>query len=130
MRYTPPCCLIALLLAMVGGVDAGEPPMQKRVLADGELDSQWSAAEATLRPDAAPHARLITPVRDRPGHDRRYALDNEKLHALGWKHSRTFDKALEQTIKWYVDNEWWWRKIKSGEFRKYYEQQYGTRLNK
>ncbi|MBN1120406.1 MAG: dTDP-glucose 4,6-dehydratase [Anaerolineae bacterium] len=71
---------------------------------------------------------LITLVVDRPGHDRRYALDNAKLHALGWEHSRTFDKALEQTVSWYVENEWWWRKIKSGEFREYYERQYGSRL--
>ncbi len=73
---------------------------------------------------------LITPVVDRPGHDRRYALDNTKLHELGWEHSRTFDRALEQTVNWYVENEWWWRKIKTGEFREYYERQYGSRLNK
>jgi dTDP-glucose 4,6-dehydratase len=71
---------------------------------------------------------LIRPVDDRPGHDRRYALANSKVRALGWTHSATFDQALEETIRWYQNNEWWWRKIKSGEYRQYYEAQYGARL--
>ncbi len=71
---------------------------------------------------------LIRSVEDRAGHDRRYALDNNKLRKLGWVRSVTFDEALEQTIEWYVKNEWWWRKIKSGEYREYYEAQYGRRL--
>ncbi len=71
---------------------------------------------------------LIRHVTDRPGHDRRYALDNAKISQLGWRHSMTFEQALERTIHWYVENEWWWRKIKSGEFREYYEKQYGERL--
>jgi dTDP-glucose 4,6-dehydratase len=71
---------------------------------------------------------LIRPVADRPGHDRRYALDTSRLHALGWHQAFSFEQALEATIRWYQDNEWWWRKIKSGQFREYYEQQYGQRL--
>ncbi len=71
---------------------------------------------------------LIRYVADRPGHDRRYALDNSKVRQLGWSHAYSFDEALERTIRWYVENEWWWRKIKSGAFRAYYEQQYGRRL--
>lgn len=71
---------------------------------------------------------LITPVEDRAGHDRRYALDNTKIKALGFEHSVSFEEGLAQTVDWYVHNEWWWRKIKSGEFRAYYEQQYGERL--
>ena len=71
---------------------------------------------------------LVRPVEDRPGHDRRYALDNTKLHRLGWEQAYTFEQALQETINWYVRNEWWWRKIKSGEFREYYERQYGQRL--
>jgi dTDP-glucose 4,6-dehydratase len=70
---------------------------------------------------------LIRSVTDRP-HDLRYALDNTKIRALGWRHSITFDQALERTIQWYQHNEWWWRKIKSGEYRSYYEAQYGARL--
>lgn len=71
---------------------------------------------------------LIRPVQDRPGHDRRYALDNTKVRGLGWSHSVTFEQGLEQTIAWYQQNDWWWRKIKSGEYRQYYEMQYGDRL--
>lgn len=71
---------------------------------------------------------LLRRVEDRPGHDLRYALDNSKLHALGWTQAFPFEEALQRTVEWYVKNEWWWRKIKSGEFREYYERQYGKRL--
>lgn len=71
---------------------------------------------------------LIRPVEDRPGHDRRYALDNGKTRQLGWKPEVDFDEALERTVSWYKSNEWWWRKIKSGDYRQYYEAQYGQRL--
>ncbi len=73
-----------------------------------------------------PHS-LITHVVDRAGHDRRYALDINKLLALGWKPSHTFDQALEKTVRWFVDNEWWWRPIKSGEYLEYYRKQYVER---
>jgi dTDP-glucose 4,6-dehydratase len=71
---------------------------------------------------------LIQSVKDRPGHDRRYALDAGKLAALGWKPQRDFAGALDATIDWYVNNPGWWQKIKSGEFKKYYATQYGQRL--
>jgi dTDP-glucose 4,6-dehydratase len=71
---------------------------------------------------------LIRHVEDRPGHDRRYALDVSKICALGWEPARTCREAIEDTVRWYVDNEWWWRKIKSGAFREYYKKQYGDRL--
>jgi dTDP-glucose 4,6-dehydratase len=71
---------------------------------------------------------LIHPVQDRPGHDRRYALDNSKIRKLGWKPSIRFEQGLESTVKWYTENEWWWRKIKSGEYLEYYHAQYGQRL--
>jgi dTDP-glucose 4,6-dehydratase len=70
---------------------------------------------------------LITPVADRPGHDRRYALDSGKAHGLGWKPAHTFAKALEATVTWYKDHEPWWKPIKSGAFRAYYEKQYQSR---
>lgn len=73
---------------------------------------------------------LIRAVTDRPAHDRRYALDSTRARRLGWKPRQTFDEALEHTAKWYVDNEWWWRKIKGGEYRAYYQAQYGDRLRK
>ncbi len=71
---------------------------------------------------------LLRRVADRPGHDQRYSLDVSKLHALGWEQSATFEQELAATVKWYADNEWWWRKIKSGEYLGYYRAQYEQRL--
>lgn len=71
---------------------------------------------------------LIRHVTDRPGHDRRYSLDIAKITALGWEPDHSPEEAIIATANWYKDNEWWWRKIKSGEFRQYYEAQYGERL--
>ncbi len=71
---------------------------------------------------------LIRHVEDRPGHDRRYALDSSKLRALGWHTSDDFETLLDKTVRWYAENEWWWRKIKSGEYLEYYKKQYGQRL--
>ncbi len=71
---------------------------------------------------------LIQPVKDRPGHDRRYSLNCDKLKALGWESRHTFEQALEKTVRWYVENEWWWRPIKSGaHFEEYYTRQYQGR---
>lgn len=71
---------------------------------------------------------LIRHVEDRPGHDRRYSLHLDKIGALGWEPRHTGQEAVRKTAEWYRDNEWWWRKIKEGEFKKYYEAQYGKRL--
>jgi dTDP-glucose 4,6-dehydratase len=70
---------------------------------------------------------LIQPVKDRLGHDRRYALDSSKLHALGWRPAHGFDDALAATVDWYREHVAWWRPLKSGEFRNYYERQYVKR---
>lgn len=70
---------------------------------------------------------LITYVKDRPGHDRRYALDCSKLQSLGWSPAYGFHEAMAETARWYVENRWWWEKIKSGEYARYYEQMYGRR---
>jgi dTDP-glucose 4,6-dehydratase len=71
---------------------------------------------------------LIQPVRDRPGHDRRYSLEVSKLSALGWEPEHTCEEAIEKTVRWYVENEWWWRPIRDGEaFQRYYERQYKGR---
>jgi dTDP-glucose 4,6-dehydratase len=72
---------------------------------------------------------LITPVADRPGHDRRYSLDTNKLEALGWQPQEPFEEGLARTVRWYRENEWWWRPIKDEdpEYRKYYQSQYGNR---
>jgi dTDP-glucose 4,6-dehydratase len=71
---------------------------------------------------------LLRFVVDRPGHDRRYAVDSGKLRRLGWHPVVPFEEGLRATIRWYQEHESWWRPIKSGEFRKYYEQMYGKRL--
>ncbi|NJN55022.1 MAG: dTDP-glucose 4,6-dehydratase [Anaerolineae bacterium] len=70
---------------------------------------------------------LIRYVKDREGHDRRYSMNVDKIRALGWEPNHTPREAIAQTALWYRDNEWWWRKIKSGEFKAYYEKQYGHR---
>ncbi|MFH1176129.1 MAG: dTDP-glucose 4,6-dehydratase, partial [Acidobacteriota bacterium] len=73
---------------------------------------------------------LIRPVADRVGHDRRYSLDGAKLRRLGWAPRVDFASGLEDTVRWYRDNERWWKPIKDhdGEFRRYYQEQYGARL--
>ncbi len=71
----------------------------------------------------------IEHVRDRPGHDRRYSLSSEKVRALGWRPQVRFAQGLEQTVAWYRDNAWWWEPIRSGDYRAYYERQYGRSLS-
>ena len=72
---------------------------------------------------------LIEYVTDRKGHDRRYSLSSDKLREeLGWEAQVHFDEGLERTVQWYRDNEWWWGPIRSGEYRAYYEKQYGKAL--
>ncbi len=71
---------------------------------------------------------LITYVKDRPGHDRRYAIDPSKIHAeLGWLPATTFDEGIKKTIRWYLDNEKWWKDILAGDYQNYYENMYGNR---
>jgi dTDP-glucose 4,6-dehydratase len=72
---------------------------------------------------------LITPVADRPGHDRRYCLDTTKLRGMGWSPREPFDEGLRRTIEWYGRSEWWWRPIKEQDpaFKAYYQRQYQER---
>jgi len=95
-----------------GGPDE-EPNMQvvKRVIAlTGASESQ------------------IEHVADRPGHDRRYSLSSQKVRDLGWEPRVRFSEGLEQTVAWYKENSWWWEPIRSGDYRAYYERQYGRTL--
>ncbi|HET9449654.1 MAG TPA: dTDP-glucose 4,6-dehydratase [Aggregicoccus sp.] len=72
---------------------------------------------------------LIKYVKDRPGHDRRYAIDPSKIQReLGWKAAHTFEQGLEETVAWYVDNEAWWKSVMSGAYRQYFDTQYLARL--
>ena len=71
---------------------------------------------------------LVRTVEDRPGHDRRSAMDGSRLTALGWTPSRTFEAGMTETVDWYRANEPWWRAIRSGDWGAYYDRQYGRRL--
>lgn len=72
---------------------------------------------------------MIDFVKDRPGHDRRYAVNWSKLKRLGWRPTYDFERGLQDTVTWYQTNQDWWKKIKTGRDRHYYQKQYGTRLN-
>ncbi|MBI5671217.1 MAG: dTDP-glucose 4,6-dehydratase [Chloroflexi bacterium] len=112
------------------GVDA--------VLHNGEPGEAYNVAGENLQHNIDVIRRLLTLlgkpesllrfVPDREGHDRRYAMDCAKLRALGWQRQYTFDDALARTVDWYKQNEWWWRKIKTGEYLDYYRRQYAARL--
>ncbi len=70
---------------------------------------------------------LIQHVEDRQGHDRRYCMNVDKVMALGWEPDYTHEQAIRATVRWYVENRWWWEPIRSGEFKEYYQQLYGNR---
>jgi len=78
---------------------------------------------------AGASASLIEHVRDRPGHDLRYSLSSAKVRALGWSPRVRFSDGLEQTVAWYRENPSWWEPIRSGDYRVYYERQYGRSLH-
>ncbi|MFQ5353653.1 MAG: dTDP-glucose 4,6-dehydratase [Thermodesulfobacteriota bacterium] len=83
---------------------------------------------ASLYPYRGPRKELITYVTDRPGHDRRYAIDSEKIERdLGWQATTDFAHGMEKTVQWYIKNRPWWESIISGEYTRYYEKQYGDR---
>jgi len=87
----------------------------------GLLDEFQPSAEG-------PATRLITYVKDRPGHDRRYAIDATKIHReLGWKPAETFETGIRKTVKWYLDNMGWVENVASGEYRKWLDTNYATR---
>ena len=81
-----------------------------------------------MQPDAAgPYERLITYVKDRPGHDRRYAIDARKIEReLGWKPAETFDTGIRKTVRWYLDNQPWVQNVLSGGYRDWVSKQYGS----
>ncbi len=93
----------------------------------GEEMENMEMIEVLLKAMGKSHD-LIRHVADRPGHDRRYSLNISKIKALGWQPRHTAEEAIIKTAQWYEQNEWWWRKIKSGEFKAYYQAQYGKRL--
>ena len=80
-----------------------------------------------LRPDTAgPHSRLIRFVTDRPGHDRRYAIDARKIEReLGWRPAESFESGIRKTVQWYLANQGWVQRVQSGAYRDWLERQYG-----
>ncbi|MBA3240554.1 MAG: dTDP-glucose 4,6-dehydratase [Acidobacteria bacterium] len=87
-------------------------------------------AEAVLKRVGKPSS-LIRHVKDRPGHDRRYAIDPSKVETeLGWRPRETWESGLEKTVRWYADNGAWVERARSGAYREYYERQYGTEASK
>jgi dTDP-glucose 4,6-dehydratase len=82
------------------------------------MDQKMGRAEGTSE-------QLISYIKDRPGHDRRYAIDATKINReLGWKPSVTFEEGLSKTIDWYLSNEEWMDHVTSGDYQRYYELQY------
>ncbi len=115
-------CVRALLLLL----ERGEPGEAYNIQA-GNHRTNIDVARAVLDMLDKPY-ELIRFVEDRAGHDACYCMDAGKLRALGWEPVFGFDQAIEATVRWYADNRWWWEPIKAGEYRAYYERQYGARL--
>ncbi len=112
------------------GIDAvlqrGEPG-QVYNIGSGVETPNLEMAQLLLDLLGKPHT-LLQHVADRPGHDRRYALDCSKARALGWRSEHTFAQALEKTVRWYVEHEAWWRPIKEGaRYKEYYARNYAHR---
>lgn len=100
----------------------------------GEIYNVGTGAEMTnmrmveiLLDEVGKPPSLIRHVEDRLGHDRRYCMNVDKLMALGWEPEYSHEEAIRATVRWYVENRWWWEPIRSGEFREYYDRVYGGR---
>jgi dTDP-glucose 4,6-dehydratase len=100
----------------------GEDGLDYNIGGGTEIDG-ITVADTVLRLLDLP-ASLRQAVRDRPGHDRRYALDSSRLHALGWEPLIRFEEGMRATVRWYVENPGWWRPLKSGEFWDFYRRNY------
>ena len=102
----------ALATILMGWI--GYTNVSRGFMAQAASVADEPAALDRLRPAGAPHADLITPVADRPGHDRRYAIDPTKIETeLGWRPRVSFEEGIEATVRWYLDNEDWWRPLRS-----------------
>jgi dTDP-glucose 4,6-dehydratase len=113
------CAAIELLLAR------GEPGTAYNIGGGNERENRV-LAERVLDLLGKPHS-LIQSVPDRPGHDRRYAVDTSRLRALGWRPAQAFEAALERTVRWYVDHQEWWRPLQDAAYQDYYRRNYEDR---
>ena len=98
-------------------------------IANGAEHTTIEVAQTILDKLNKPYS-LICLVDDRPGQDRRYSLNCTKIRQLGWRPQWPFVQSLNITIEWYIENEWWWRKIKQGVYKDYYDKQFSDRLKK
>jgi dTDP-glucose 4,6-dehydratase len=94
----------------------------------GSVELTNRAVVAALLDRLAKPWSLVRTVADRPGHDRRYAMDGSKLAAIGWRNRVPFDEGIATTVDWFTANDRWWRAVRSGEWDAYYARQYGARL--
>jgi dTDP-glucose 4,6-dehydratase len=115
-------------------LDAGQPGETYNVggwneMANIEIVQKVCALLDEFRPraDGKPYNEQITYVKDRPGHDRRYAIDARKIHSeLGWKPVETFESGIRKTVQWYLDNPEWVAHVQSGAYRNWMGTQYGA----
>ncbi|MCI0450773.1 MAG: dTDP-glucose 4,6-dehydratase [Candidatus Latescibacteria bacterium] len=98
-------------------------------IAVGKSQPNLRVAELILKHVGKTNSRIVF-IEDRKGHDRAYRLAAEKVRVLGWAPRTEFAPAMEETVRWYVDNRGWWERVKSGAFREYYEKQYKDKLAK
>jgi len=108
-------------------LDHGRSGMAYNIPGDGVERPNRAVTEAVLNELGKPWS-LVRSVPDRPGHDRRYALDGSRLRALGWRPRMGFDEGLGETVRWYAQNRAWWEAIRDSDWRDYYQRQYGWRL--
>lgn len=114
------CAAIELVLRV------GDPGEIYNVGGGEEVENRTIAARILELTGADPS--LLRSVADRPGHDRRYSVDSQKVRELGWQPGRALADGLPETVEWYRANRAWWEPIKTGEYRAYYERQYAERL--
>lgn len=108
-------------------LEKGKPGEFYNIGGEGER-TNLEITRAILRILGKPDS-MIQYVTDRPGHDRRYAIDFSKIRReIGWKPSYSLEDGLKQTVRWYIDHEDWWRRIKSGAYREFYARHYGGRI--